>query len=359
MTILNDGNPSLQVTKNQEIEICESPILKPGEGEVLIHVKATGICGSDIHFWKTGCIGDLKVKGNCVLGHEAAGVILEVGGGVTNVKPGDRVAIEPGVPCGVCFLCTQGDYNLCEDVKFISVYPNHGSMQRYLTHDARFVFKLPDNMSFAQGALVEPVSVAYHGIERAGIELGKGVLVSGAGPIGLVALLLAKASGCSPLCITDLNEARLDFARTIVPEVLTYKVELKLSPQDNAKQIRKLFGDDEFSAPHVTLECTGVENSIVTGAYVTRRSGTLMVIGVGKAVINNFPFMHLSLAEIDVKFINRYHNSWPAVINLISNGIIKVDQLVSHRFPLDKAVEAMTVSSNPAHGSIKVIIEDE
>lgn len=357
MTIAGESL-SLQVTSDNRIEIAQSSIRGPSMGEVLVNVKATGICGSDIHFWKTGCIGDLKVLGNCVLGHEAAGVVLEVGEGVENVNIGDRVSIEPGVPCGTCFLCMQGDYNLCEDVKFIGVYPNHGSMQKYLTHDARFVHKLPEKVSYIQGAMVEPISVAYHGVERAELKLGQGVLVSGAGPIGLLSLLLAKASGCTPLCVTDLSNERLEFAKKLVPEVKTYKVDINVLPQDNAEEIRKLFGFGEVSAPHVTLECTGVESSIATGAYVTRRSGTLMVIGVGKEKMNNFPFMRLSLAEIDVKFINRYHGSWPAVITLISEGVIDVDLLITHKFPLSKAVEALTLSSDPNNGSIKVIIED-
>ena len=124
-------NPSLQVTKNHTLELNETAVNRPQPGQVLLHVRATGICGSDIHFWKTGAIGELKVLGNCTLGHEAAGEVIEVGENVTNVAAGDRVAIEPGVPCGNCFLCSQGDYNLCEQVQFIGVYPYHGSMQRF------------------------------------------------------------------------------------------------------------------------------------------------------------------------------------------------------------------------------------
>lgn len=351
-------NPSLQVTKDHRIELKEAPVKPPLKGQVLIHVRATGICGSDIHFWKSGSIGDLKVLDNCILGHEAAGDVVEIGEGVTNVSVGDRVAIEPGVPCGNCFLCSQGDYNLCEDVQFIGVFPYHGSMQRYITHNSRYVYRLPDNMTYSQGALVEPISVAYHGIERANLKLGEGVLIAGAGPIGLVALLLAKASGCTPLCITDLSKEKLEFAKTLVPQVRTYKVNTKLSPQENAKEVRSIFGDQECNFPHVTLECTGVESSIITCAYVTRRLGTLMVIGVGKDIINNFPFMRLSLAEIDVKFINRYHDSWPTVIRLLSHGIINADLLITHRFTLENAIEALTLSSDACNGSIKVIIED-
>ncbi|KAG7895319.1 hypothetical protein KL936_000027 [Ogataea polymorpha] len=359
MTYNSIPNPSLQVTKDHTLEIKEAPVERPGAGEALVHIKATGICGSDVHFWKHGQIGELKVLGNCVLGHEAAGEVVEVGEGVTNVKVGDRVAIEPQMPCGTCFLCIQGDYNLCEKVDFLSVYPCHGTMQRFRKTKAATLFKIPDRMTFEEGALCEPLSVAYHGIERAELELGRGAMICGAGPIGLATLVLANASGAAPLAISDLSTERLAFAKKLVPRVKTYQIDPKLSPQQNALGVRKLFGPTEEDAPPRVLECTGVEGSIVTGAYIVRRGGTLMVIGVGRDIINNFPFMHLSLGEVDVKFINRYHQSWPAVIRLISDGIIDVQQFVTHRFPLEKADEAIKLSSDPRNGSIKVIIEDQ
>lgn len=354
----NCYNPSVQATLDHRIEIKENAIPELKPGEVLINPRATGICGSDLHLWKHGQIGELKMHGNLVLGHEASGDIIGVGDGVTNVKIGDKVAIEPGIPCRNCFLCRKGDYNLCQDVKFLGVYPHSGSMQRYLVHDARYVFKIPDHMTYAQGALVEPVSVAYHGVTRAQLILGNGVLIAGAGPIGLVTLLLTKASGCTPIVISDLSDARLNFAKKLVPDVITYKIDTKLSPQDNAKKIRLLFGESEQDAPSRVLECTGVESSIITGSYVTRRSGLLMVIGVGRDTINNFPFMHLSFAEIDVRFINRYHDTWPTVIRMIADGIINVDKLVTHKFPLERADEAIVLAADPNKGSIKVIVED-
>ncbi|CDK29234.1 unnamed protein product [Kuraishia capsulata CBS 1993] len=353
-----DKNPSLQVTADHRIEVVEAPIEKPGSGKVLVHIKTTGICGSDIHFWKSGNIGELKVLGNCILGHEAAGEVVEVGADVTKLKVGDRVAVEPQLPCGKCFLCMQGDYNLCQDVEFSSVYPYDGTMQRYKVHDERFLHKLPDSMTYAQGALVEPVSVAYHGVERSSVTLGKPAMVAGAGPIGLCTLALAKAMGATPLLITDISAKRLEFAKKFVPEVLTYQIDTTKTNQENAVAIRKIFGDSEYVQPPSVLECTGVESSINTAAYVVRRSGVLTVIGVGRGDINNFPFMHLSLAEIDVKFINRYHDSWPACINLIANKVINVDSLVTHRFPLEDADKAMATSSDPSNGNIKVVIED-
>lgn len=134
-------NPSLQATADHSLKSAEAPVYAPGPGEVLLHVKATGICGSDVHFWKTGCIGPLVFEGDCILGHEAAGVVVWCGEGVTGLKPGDRVAVEPGVPCERCFLCKLGKYNLCEDVAFAGVYPYHGTLQRYKVHPARWLHK--------------------------------------------------------------------------------------------------------------------------------------------------------------------------------------------------------------------------
>jgi L-iditol 2-dehydrogenase len=158
--------------------------------------------------------------------------------------------------------------------------------------------RLPANVSFAEGALLEPLSVVLHGISSARLTLGTPVLVCGAGPIGLLALASARASGAHPIVITDVEPSRLAFAKELVPACSTYQVDVKRSAEENAAAVRRLFGDGEYVQPRVALECTGVESSVCTAAFVVRRGGVLMVVGVGKAVLNNLPFMHLSLAEV-------------------------------------------------------------
>ncbi|KAH6669213.1 putative alcohol dehydrogenase [Halenospora varia] len=355
----NVENPSLQVTADHTIKLVAAPRLKPGYGEVLLHIKVTGICGSDIHFWKTGEIGSLTVDGDCILGHEAAGIVLEIGEGVSNLKKGDRVAMEPGVPCGTCFLCTNGKYNLCDEVKFSGVYPYHGSLQRFKVHPARWTYKIPDSMTLAQGALLEPLSVVLHGISRTRLSLGRGVVICGAGPIGLIALAAARGSGAHPIVITDLEPGRLAFARDFVPSCRTYQVDRTIDARGNAKAIRKLFGETEYEAPETILECTGVESSVVTAAYTVRRGGDLMVIGVGKSIMNNLPFMHISLAEINLKFINRYADTWPAGISALTGGVLNLDKLVTHTFPLEQAIAAMKLCSDVSKGSIKIHVIDD
>ncbi|KAK8105095.1 canditate alcohol dehydrogenase [Apiospora kogelbergensis] len=381
-------NPSLQVTADNQIKMVEAPVEKPGPGHVLLHIKTTGICGSDIHFWKTGRIGSLVVEGDCILGHEAAGVVLECGEGVTDLSVGmwlrdkeekrtmyifhprtmltefhtfvgDRVAVEPGVPCEKCFLCREGRYNLCDDVQFAGVYPYHGTLQRYKVHPAKWLYKIPENVSYAEAALLEPLSVVLHGVKTGGLSLGRPALICGAGPIGLLALAAARASGAHPIVITDLEPKRLAFAQDYVPSCIAYQVDRSISSEENAAAVRKLFGVDEYSAPQTVLECTGVESSVVLATFAVRRGGVVCVIGVGKSVMNNLPFMHISLAEIDLRFINRYRDTWPAGLACLSGGILDVKKLVSHTFPLEQAMEAMNICSDLSNGSIKVQIVDE
>lgn len=229
---------------------------------------------------------------------------------VTTLRPGDRVALEPGVPCGSCFLCRSGRYNLCSDVAFAGVYPYDGTLQRFKTHPARWCHKLPAAISFGEAALLEPLSVVLHGIATAPLSLGRPALVCGAGPIGLLALAAARASGANPLVVTDLEPRRLEFAKRYVPGCRTYRVDPALGARGNADAVRRLFlgegaeveglseEEREYLAPDTVLECTGVESSVCTAGFAARRGGTVCVIGVGKDIMNNLPFMHMSLAEV-------------------------------------------------------------
>ena len=320
------ANPSLHVTPAQTIELRPTPLPRPSHTQVLLHIRATGICGSDMHLWRHGAIGPLVVDRPCILGHEAAGVVLAAGSAVTNLAPGDRVAIEPGVPCGSCWLCASGRYNLCEGVAFTGVCPFPGTIRRFAVHEARFCHRLPSSISFAQGALLEPLSVVLHALGRCrAVGIGRPLLVCGAGPIGLIALKAARASGAWPLVITDVDEKRLEFAKRFVPGASTYQVRAGCSVERTADEIRALFGvssrdrdssltdaaaenGSEYKAPATVLECTGVESSVATAAYCARRGGEVIVVGVGKSVMNNLPFMHLSLAEVSPLPFPSFHH---------------------------------------------------
>lgn len=217
--------------------------------------------------------------------------------------------------------------------------------------------------------------MVLHGFERSPVRLGEAAVVLGAGPIGLIALAVAKASGACPLVVTDLDAGRLEFARRFVPGAIPVKVDVGKEPVEMARVIGEAVVEAGGQIPRVVYECTGVQSSVVTASFVPRPGGEVMVIGVGKATMNDLPFMHMSMAEVsqtlqfhqnsinislqvDLKFINRYHHSWPVAIRLLGYGVLDLKPLVTHRFPLEQAVEALTAASDRSSGSIKVHIED-
>ncbi|KAN0062238.1 hypothetical protein ACQY0O_005419 [Thecaphora frezii] len=361
-------NIALLATSEKELELVRQPADKPGPGQALVHVRATGICGSDVHFWKHAGLGPWKIDKCVGLGHESGGVVIAVGEGVDNVKVGDKVAIEPGVPCfkPTCKFCLKGKYNLCPTVDFYSVPPRDGTLRRYHVHPAGWLHKVPESMSFEEIALLEPLSVTLQATLQAEIKLGQPVLITGAGPIGVVQLLCAKAAGATPIVITDVVKDRLEFAKTIVPDVHTYQIDTAKTPLESAQDIIKLFttacgftpGSGNDVMPAVTMECTGVQSSVHTAAYATEPTGLVFVIGVG-ANFQEIPFMHLSTNEITLKFLFRYRDTWPRAIRLVASGMLDVKKLVTHRFPLEKAREAMIHAADRSVPSCKTIIFDD
>lgn len=294
----------------------------------------------------------MVVRGDHILGHESAGEILAVHPSVTHLKVGDRVAVEPNIPCHECEPCLLGRYNGCENDTFLSTPPVHGLLRRYVNHPAVWCHKIGD-MSYENGAMLEPLSVALAGMQRAGVRLGDPVLVCGAGPIGLITLICCAAAGASPLVVTDISESRLAFAKELVPRVITHKVE-RMSAEESGKAIIKSFGGIE---PAVVMECTGVESSIAGAIWATKFGGKVFIIGVGKNEIN-IPFMRASVREIDIQLQYRYCNTWPRAIRLVQSGVIDLTRLVTHRFQLEDALKAFETSADPKSGAIKVQIQN-
>lgn len=293
----------------------------------------------------------MVVTGDHILGHESAGEIIAVHPSVTSLKIGDRVAIEPNIPCFACEPCRHGRYNGCQNDTFLSTPPVNGLLRRYVNHPAVWCHKI-GNMSYENGAMLEPLSVALAGMQRAKMQLGDPVLVCGAGPIGLITMLCCAANGASPLVITDISESRLAFAKELCPRVIAHKVE-RLSAEESGKAIVNAFGGVE---PAVTMECTGVESSINAAIWATQFGGKVFIIGVGKNEIT-IPFMRASVREVDIQLQYRYNNTWPRAIRLVENGVIDLTKLVTHRFQLEDAIKAFETSADPKSGAIKVQIQ--
>ena len=363
-TLTETAKPNIGVFTNPKHELWVAPAgptlqdvqdardLK--EGEVYIGVKSTGICGSDVHFWHAGCIGPMVVEADHILGHESAGIVLSVHPSVKTLRPGDRIAIEPNVPCHACEPCLTGRYNGCESVEFLSTPPVDGLLRRYIKHPAVWCHKIGD-MSFENGSLLEPLSVALAGMERAGIRLGDPVLICGAGPIGLITLLCCEAAGACPLLITDIDAGRLAFAKELCPRVTTYQIPMGKSAEETADGIVGAMGGVR---PRVAMECTGVESSVASAIWGVKFGGKVFIIGVGKNEMK-VPFMRLSTQEIDLQYQYRYSNTWPKAIRLVQSGVITMDKLVTHRFNMSDALEAFKTAADPKTGAIKVQIKND
>ncbi|CAL1539660.1 unnamed protein product [Lymnaea stagnalis] len=344
---MSDKNLTAILYEKDDLRLEDLPVPEPGQGEVLLEMKEVGICGSDVHYWTHGRIGDFVVKAPMILGHEASAVVSKLGPGVTNLKEGDRVAIEPGVPCRLCNYCKSGRYNLCLDMKFCATPPYHGNLARYYVHAADFCFKLPDHVSFEEGALLEPLSVGVHATNRAGVGLGNTVLVCGAGPIGLVNILTAKAKGASLICVTDIDESRLKVAKEIGAD-FAIKV-TSGDPQVVAQAIEEAVGDKV----DITIECSGAAKSIQTAVYATKSGGVVVLVGLGQDLVE-VPVVNAGVREVDIRGIFRYVNCYPTALAMVASGRVNVKPLITHRFKLEEAVKAFEAAKRGE--GIKVMI---
>ncbi|XP_048887332.1 sorbitol dehydrogenase [Brienomyrus brachyistius] len=335
---MDKDNLSVVLHSTGDLRLEQRPIPEPGPNEVLLQMHSVGICGSDVHYWQHGRIGDYVVNKPMVLGHEASGRVVKVGSEVKHLKPGDRVAIEPGVPREIDEFFKTGHYNLCPSLFFCATPPDDGSLCRYYKHNSSFCYKLPDNVTFEEGALVEPLSVGIHACRRGGVTLGSAVLICGAGPIGLVSLLAAKAMGAAQVVISDLSEKRLEMAKELGAD-FSVTVQREDSSRDLAKKVESLLGEQ----PHVAIECTGVEASTQMAIYATRPAGVVVLVGMGAETVT-VPLLTATFKELDIRGIFRYCNTWPVAIAMLASKKVNVKPLVTHRFPLEQAVQAFETS---------------
>ena len=330
--------------------------------EVRIHVQQTGICGSDVHFWQRGRIGDFIVDGPMVLGHESAGVVVETGARVKNVKVGDRVAIEPGVPCRRCDHCRCGNYCLCADIVFAACPPCDGTLQKYYNVASDYVYPIPDHMTSEEGALVEPVSVAVQICKVADLRAGQTVLVFGCGPIGVLSQAVAKASGATRVIGVDISESRAQFAKEFGADGIFLNKEKPgegVDPVDFSRAVA-----EKIKAEHglgegadVVLECTGAEPCIQTGIFAAKKGGTYVQAGMGRENVV-FPITTACVRALTIKGSIRYsYGCYPQAVQLIASGKVQPSKLITHRFKFDQAEEAFELVRRAEENTLKVIIE--
>ncbi|CAJ0589760.1 unnamed protein product [Cylicocyclus nassatus] len=335
-----------------DIRLKNRDVPVPNENQLLIKVHTVGLCGSDVHFWKKGAIGSFHVKDPLVLGHEPSGIVAGLGSKVKNFSIGDRVALEPGNPCRACHLCKSGRYNLCHDMRFLGAPSIHGSLSRYMVHNADLCFKLPENVTFDEAALLEPLAVAVHACQRAELRIGENVLVQGAGSIGTLCMMTAKAMGVGQIVITDLEERKLDIAKTLGAD---HSVCAK---NKSVEEVKQLVTKCLKCEPDVTIECTGarscLESSILVTTqnklsenilagflfWATRSGGRIIMVGLGNPRVE-LPMIDCCLREVDIRGSFRFANDYPTALNLLASKKVDISRFTSAHYKLEEVVEAL------------------
>lgn len=327
----------------------ERDIPRPGAGEVLVKLDYVGVCGSDLHYYEHGGIGDHKVRFPFVLGHEPGGVVVETGPGVTQLKAGDKVALEPGKTCGHCEFCKTGRYNLCPDVIFFATPPIDGVFQEYVAHEAGLCFKLADNMTTMEGALIEPLAVGFHAATIGQARLGETAVVTGSGCIGLVSMMAAKALGVSKIYQVDVVQKRLDKAKSLGATDTVNGAE-----EDVVKRIGDLTGGKGVD---LVIETSGTEAAAAQGIRVLKKGGTQVFVGYSKTGMMNLP-MGLALdKELSLKTIFRYRHIYPLAIDAVSRGLVDIKNIITNVFDFDDIQNAMDQSVHNKTEIVKSVIK--
>ena len=319
-----------------DVRVEDRAVPEPGPREVLVEIGAVGVCGSDVHYYEEGRIGSYVVEQPLVLGHESMGHVVELGADATKHAMGDRVTLEPGVPDMTCRECRAGRYNLCPNVRFFATPPIDGAFARYVAIHEDFAFGLPESLSDDAGALMEPLSVGIWANWKAGTSAGDHVLVTGAGPIGLVSLQVALAEGATEVTVTDVAPERLQMAERMGA---TRTINVAEEPLDGAG-----------IQADTLIECSGNPRALNDGIRSVRPAGTAVVVGMGPNEETEVPLAYVQTREVWLTGTFRYANTYPAAIELAATGKVDLDGLVTSRFDLDHTNEALEASSkDPAN----------
>ncbi|PWN28480.1 putative xylitol dehydrogenase [Jaminaea rosea] len=343
-----DGNLSF-VLRGQEDAIFEQRERKPlKDDEVEVNIRQTGICGSDVHYLQHLRIGDFVVRKPMVLGHESAGIVTRVGKAVDTHKVGDRVALEPGVPCFMCDRCKAGTYNHCEKLVFAATPPYDGTLATYYNLNASFAHKIPDNMTLEEASLMEPLGVAvYSTVFQGKAAPLQNVLVFGAGPIGLLCAAVARAFGAKRVVVIDVVDSKLQFARSFCADSV-YKPSLPKEGETpiaaSERNANELLGSDASSEDirskggfDLVLECTGAEPCVQMGLFAARKRSRFVQIGMGRTPLS-LPIHRININEIEMVGSFRYGSgTYRTAIDLVAEGKIDVSRIVTHRYRFDEA----------------------
>lgn len=322
-----------------ELTVESRPVPVPLADQVMVRVNAVGICGSDVHYFHEGRIGDFVVEEPLVLGHEAGGVIVAVGDDVDPSRLGERVSIEPQRPCRVCEFCRSGRYNLCPRIEFYATPPIDGAFAEYVAIQDDFAYAVPATVSDAAAALMEPLSVAIAAVRKAGVRPGSRVLIAGAGPIGIVTAQTARAFGAAEIVISDPMAERRDVALRFGA---TEAVDPAAGPLGS--------GFDAF------VDASGSPVAVSQGIGALKPGGVAVLVGMGADEVA-LPVSTIQNRELNVTGIFRYANTWQAAIQLVASGAVDLDALVTGEFGIREVREALDSASHPS--TLKSIVRPD
>lgn len=326
----------------------EREIPQVKDDEVLVKLEYVGICGSDMHYYETGAIGDYVVEPPFVLGHEPGGTVVEVGSNVKHLKVGDKVALEPGKTCGHCEFCRQGKYNLCPDVVFFATPPVDGVFQEYVAHEAALCFKLPPQVSTLEGALIEPLAVGFHAANQGGAHAGQTAVVMGAGCIGLVSMMALKAEGVSRVYVVDVMQKRLDKALELGADGV-----INGKDEDAIETVRRLTGGVGCD---LVIETAGTEITTRQAVHMTKKGATIVLVGYSKTGEITLP-MSLALdKELTFKTVFRYRHIYPMAIDAVAAGRVNLEGIVTDIFDFDDIQNAMDKSVADKANIVKAVV---
>lgn len=344
------NNQTAYLVEPMRFEIRESPMPEYGDDDVLVESRHMGICGSDVMFYHDPTVGGaLQVELPVVLGHECAGTVVAAGKNVKNLKPGDSVALEPGIPCCKCEYCLQGRYNLCREVDFMAAPPFlSGALNKYIAHPAAFTFRLADNMTTVEGAMIEPLSVGIHAAGRAQAEPGKSIVILGAGCIGLMTLLACRSRGATNITVVDLYDNRLGTAAGLgAAHVINGK------DADTVKEIMKLTGNQ---GADIVFETAGSVHTARQTPFMVKPGGKVVIVGNIHSEVP-YDFFTMNCKEADVLSVFRYRNIYPTAIESVAGGKIDVKQIATDFYKFSEVNEAFSCALNNKRTALKVVIE--
>lgn len=333
----------------QDVSIELRQIPAPTQGEVLIRIQAAGVCGSDLHYYAEGKIGEIPVQTPFVLGHEIAGRIEKLGAGVQGLSVGDLVAVEPGIPCGKCELCKSGHYNLCPEMRFLATPPYDGAFSEYLVYPAEWVFRLPDGMNAVQGALIEPLAVGMHAAQLAEASVGQSAFIFGCGCIGLLTLLALRSRGISEIYMCDVIDKRIEKA-----------LELGATAVFNSKTsnvCEEVLRRTDGRGVDCVFEMTGNAAALMQTVDVACKGGVIVLVGLGPQSVMPFNFDKLIWNQVQIRPCFRYKNIYPKAIRAISGGVIDVESIISDRVQLGQFPHALKYHLQNKNEIIKMIVE--